>query len=336
MSATAAFVLNYSRIPQSAWNKWARSKAHTASDQQAPIVHVHAAAEQSNARSSGKRLINDQIDGQERATPDGMHEGVCLDGLFLLFLTSEGLTRERGRKEIRNALEHRSKRDPHVSDGLCARSGLANPTSAPGDWPHRCHVCTGTVLRAASFGARTDRDSVPVHGTKVFRRNRHNRHRRVGSIVPNDVDLHRCHYGTASVFHVDVDGRPTVLIELPLPPSDPNAQSSSSSSHVIIRRRCAFGPRTNSQTGRLRRTLRILLSVPPIQPLSLLPRLDSCRVISSAVGKQSTPRAAPDNSASDTEGAEEETDGAARSDAFAEASLADELAADENDAAVEP
>ena len=83
-------------------------------------------------------------------------------------------------------------------------------------------------------------------------------------------------------------------------------------------------------------TLRILLSVPPIQHLSLLPRLDGCRVISSAVGKQSTPRAAPDNSASDTEGAEEETDGAARLDAFADASLADELAADESGAAVEP
>ncbi len=157
LSATAAFVLSYSRMRQSAWNKWARGKAHAAIDQQAPIVvHVHAAAEQSNARSSGKRLINDRIDGQERATPDGMHEGVCLSGLLLLFLTREGLTRERGRKEIRNALEHQSKRDPHVSDGLCARSGLANPTSAPGDWPHRFHICTGTVLRAASFGARTD------------------------------------------------------------------------------------------------------------------------------------------------------------------------------------
>ena len=39
-------------------------------------------------------------------------------------------------------------------------------------------------------------------------------------------------------------------------------------------------------------TLRILLSASPIQHLSLLPRLDSCRVISSAVRKQSTPRAA--------------------------------------------
>jgi len=54
LPATAAFVLNYSRMPQSAWNKWARGKAHAASDQQAPIVHVHAAAEQSIARSSGK------------------------------------------------------------------------------------------------------------------------------------------------------------------------------------------------------------------------------------------------------------------------------------------
>ena len=68
-----------------------------------------------------------------------MHEGVCLSGLFLLFLTREGLTRERGRKESRNALKHRNKRDPHVSDGLCAGSGLADATSAPGDWPHRFH-----------------------------------------------------------------------------------------------------------------------------------------------------------------------------------------------------
>ncbi len=55
LSATAAFVLNYSRMPQSAWNKWARGKAHAAIDQQAPIVvHVHAAAEQSRARSNGE------------------------------------------------------------------------------------------------------------------------------------------------------------------------------------------------------------------------------------------------------------------------------------------
>ncbi len=54
LSAAAAFVLSYSRMPQSAWNKWARGKAHAAIDQHAPIVHVHAAAEQSNARSSGK------------------------------------------------------------------------------------------------------------------------------------------------------------------------------------------------------------------------------------------------------------------------------------------
>ena len=47
-------------------------------------------------------------------------------------------------------------------------------------------------------------------------------------------------------------------------------------------------------------------------------------------------RVRPDNSASDTEETEEETDGAARLDAFAEASLAVELAAGESGAAVEP
>jgi hypothetical protein len=48
----------------------------------------HHRAEQAAAGSC--RLTNDRIDGQERATPDGMHEGVCLSGFLLLFLQEKG------------------------------------------------------------------------------------------------------------------------------------------------------------------------------------------------------------------------------------------------------
>ncbi len=39
-------------------------------------------AEQSKEQRGSCGLTNDRIDGQERATPDGMHEGVCLSGVF--------------------------------------------------------------------------------------------------------------------------------------------------------------------------------------------------------------------------------------------------------------
>jgi hypothetical protein len=69
LPATAAFVLSYSRMRRSAWNKWARGKAHAAIDQQAPIVHVHAAAEQSNARSSGEAVGARPIGSTGRSAP---------------------------------------------------------------------------------------------------------------------------------------------------------------------------------------------------------------------------------------------------------------------------
>ncbi len=103
-----------------------------------------------------------------------------------------------------------------------------------------------------------------------------------------------------------------------------------------IRRRCAFGPRTTSQTGRLRRTH----CASCFQPLQC--NISACYQYLIVAESFHLPyasnrhRVRPDNSASDTEGAEEETDGAARSDAFADASLADEPAADESGAAVEP
>jgi hypothetical protein len=47
------------------------------------------------------------VDKQERATPDGMNEGVRLSRNFILFLTKDVLTREWCLNEIRNALKHR-------------------------------------------------------------------------------------------------------------------------------------------------------------------------------------------------------------------------------------
>jgi hypothetical protein len=58
-------------------------------------------------------------------------------------------------------------------------------------------------------------------------------------------------------FQFDSDGRPTVLTIHAVPPSDPNGASSSLSSDVTVRRQCALGPGTDSQTGRERRTSRM-------------------------------------------------------------------------------
>ena len=53
------------------------------------------------------RLTEVWVDKQQRATPDGMNEGVRLSRNFILFLTKEVLTREWCLNEIRHELKHR-------------------------------------------------------------------------------------------------------------------------------------------------------------------------------------------------------------------------------------
>ena len=84
-------------------------------------------------------------------------------------------------------------------------------------------------------------------------------------------------------------GVPTVLIELPFKCSECSIVVACYNSPPMCVR--PWDDLTNGTPAA--NTLRILLSVSPIQHLSLLPRPDSCRVISSAVGKQSTLRRQP-------------------------------------------
>ena len=60
-----------------------------------------------NLKERRHRLTKVWVDKQERATPDGMNEGVHLSLNFVLFLTKDVLTREWCLNEIRNALKHR-------------------------------------------------------------------------------------------------------------------------------------------------------------------------------------------------------------------------------------
>jgi hypothetical protein len=60
-----------------------------------------------NLKERGHRLTGVWVDKQQRATPDGMNEGVRLSRNFILFLTKDVLTREWCLNEIRNALKHR-------------------------------------------------------------------------------------------------------------------------------------------------------------------------------------------------------------------------------------
>ena len=235
-------------------------------------------------------------------------------------------------------------------DSQCAQAPKQTRTSCfrrtlHRDWPRQCHIGAGTGRPAATaapgrcfewpsshLSARL-RTRVPYLSTSC---------KPSVAINTTGTDASRPSFTPTSAYIAAITapppssmstltGVPTVLIELPSKCSECSIVVACYNSPPMCVR--PWDDLTNGTPAA--NTLRILLSVSPIQHLSLLPRPDSCRVISSAVGKQSTPRAAPDNSASDTEGAEEETDGAARLDAFAEASLADELAADGSDIAVE-
>ena len=58
-------------------------------------------------KQQGKPLTGVWIDKNQKATEEGMHEGVRLSQHFILFLTKDVLTREFCRNEIRMALKYR-------------------------------------------------------------------------------------------------------------------------------------------------------------------------------------------------------------------------------------
>ena len=58
-------------------------------------------------KQQGKRLTEVWVDKEQKATGEGMHEGVRLSQHFILFLTKEVLTRDYCLNEIRMALKYR-------------------------------------------------------------------------------------------------------------------------------------------------------------------------------------------------------------------------------------
>ncbi len=169
-------------------------------------------------------------------------------------------------------------------------------TSAPAGWPHHCHICTGTGLRVsflASFGALT------LEFRACPRRNIHNQHRRVWS-TPSSTYIAAKTAPPPSSNPTDWASDGTYRA---VPPSDPSV-SSSSSSHVTVRRRCLLGPGTNSQTGRRRGHRVSCFRSPPLNIRNVLPRRKSCP--SPCICRRQTI-----DTACSRPGTEEEADGAA-------------------------
>jgi hypothetical protein len=163
-----------------------------------------------------------------------------------------------------NALKHRKKRDPHVSHELCIGTGLADGTSARGlaaPPPHRCRDCASSglprIFRRAYAGVRTCRrhESLPSQYalpalTRLVRRS------------------HRCRFISLPGRHCH---RPPIRLgwasdgTYRLVTTEPSERFVILSSLFTVRRQCGFDPGSNSQTGRERRTSRILLSFSPVQ-----------------------------------------------------------------------
>jgi hypothetical protein len=86
--------------------KWAAFVSHHQADGSHQVLWLGEKIE-SSLKEQGKRLTKVWIDKKERATVDGMHEGVRLSRHFILFLTKEVLSRNFCREEISNALKYR-------------------------------------------------------------------------------------------------------------------------------------------------------------------------------------------------------------------------------------
>jgi hypothetical protein len=86
--------------------KWAAFISHHQADGSHQVLWLGGKIE-SSLKEQGKRLTTVWIDKEQRATVDGMHEGVRLSRHFILFLTKEVLSRKFCREEISNALKYR-------------------------------------------------------------------------------------------------------------------------------------------------------------------------------------------------------------------------------------
>ena len=131
-------------------------------DQQAPIVHVQpppAGTASSNGEAVGSRPIGSTSTSAPRQMAcTAVATTGCAEPSFCSRRKKDSSA--KCRKEIRNALKQQNKGDPHVSDGPCTGTGLANATSAPGlaaPLPrlHRDGASSGILRRAYGLGFRT-------------------------------------------------------------------------------------------------------------------------------------------------------------------------------------
>jgi hypothetical protein len=161
----------------------------------------------------------------------------------------------------------------------CAGIGLANATFALEEWPHRRYICAGTVLRVAflaSFGA-LPLDCVTVHVTRAFRRNI-NQRRRGWFTIPSPTYIAAM---TAPPPFSDSTGT-GVRRYLSGCPCERAERGIVLSSHVTIRHGTPAAKHHES-----------CFPSPQLNILNVLPGRNSCRILSSAVGEQSTPLATP-------------------------------------------
>ncbi len=86
--------------------KWATFVSHHQADASYQVLYLGERIEK-ELKQQGKRLTGVWVDKKQKATVEGMHEGVRRSQHFILFLTKEVLTREFCLNEIRMALKYR-------------------------------------------------------------------------------------------------------------------------------------------------------------------------------------------------------------------------------------
>ena len=86
--------------------KWAAFISHHQADASFQVLWLGERIEK-ELKQQGKRPTETWIDKKQKATEEGMHEGVRRSHHFILFLTKDVLTREFCLKEIRLALKYR-------------------------------------------------------------------------------------------------------------------------------------------------------------------------------------------------------------------------------------
>ena len=86
--------------------KWATFVSHHQVEASYQVLYLGERIEK-ELKQQGKRLTGVWVDKKQKATVEGMHEGVRRSQHFILFLTKEVLTREFCLNEIRLALKYR-------------------------------------------------------------------------------------------------------------------------------------------------------------------------------------------------------------------------------------